>query len=559
MISLAKRLRELNKEEFESLIHQFLLAKFPGADIKKVDGIGGDQGIDSFTGSLADGPSVWQSKHFPDRIRRSQKEQILHSIKVAFKANKPIRWTMCIPIDLRTEEHKWFQSSVVDKYKAFGKIELIQASDILKELTHNRPLRDAFFPDHSISNALAIRQLVTNTEGKSVEQTGQLTAEYAQQFLEGNIDLDPRLDPIVSIGLTRLPPASRSSMPVMSITKGNMAIDYYARDPAAYNLDPINLQMTLTKEHSCKIEHTINTGAALKLPIGAVLKLDSKSPLLRHLFDQGDPRNLELHLYSAIPPELASKVIPLRFVAGTCELAYIPFHITQRGQQEITLESTSNLPLHISITLTRPPNQSATISISPRILSANVIDLSTVFTFLAALETAGTIEVFSLDPPSTFLHEAHDISNGLNIHHDLIQLINDAALISRRFGIPLLVPQEITDLDERNIRILKRMATGESFSDANINSVFVKSSEHQKLVMEFLDREDVSIKLDSQGQQIGVFGKIVAVGPTTFTADGVIAQDKETLRQKYLSAPEGTEIPWQAYCKGQCRFQLIQT
>ena len=203
MIALQSRLRELSKEEFECFVHQFLLAKFPGGSIKKVDGTGGDRGIDSFSGILSDGTAVWQSKHFTDRIRRPQKKQILSSIETAMRSGNPKRWTLCVPIDLRTEEHEWFRSEVVSAYKDRCPIELIGGSEFLAELALNRPLRDAFFPNESISNALSIRKIATGTEETSLDQKEQLAIEIAQQFLEGNIDLEPRLDPVVQVWVYR--------------------------------------------------------------------------------------------------------------------------------------------------------------------------------------------------------------------------------------------------------------------------------------------------------------------------------------------------------------------
>jgi hypothetical protein len=65
MAGLEQQLRELSKERFESFVHQYLVANYPNAGIQRVDGIGGDTGIDSFSGTLASGPTIWQSKQIP--------------------------------------------------------------------------------------------------------------------------------------------------------------------------------------------------------------------------------------------------------------------------------------------------------------------------------------------------------------------------------------------------------------------------------------------------------------------------------------------------------------
>jgi len=125
---LEQQLRALSEERFESLVHQILVAKYPGADIKRVEGSGGDEGIDSFSGMLEIGPAIWQSKHFPDRIRDSQKKQIAKSISRAFGNGVPARWTLVVPINLRTAEHRWFQSKIVSAYGGPERIKLMHGS-----------------------------------------------------------------------------------------------------------------------------------------------------------------------------------------------------------------------------------------------------------------------------------------------------------------------------------------------------------------------------------------------------------------------------------------------
>ncbi|HTW30518.1 MAG TPA: hypothetical protein VMD76_02505, partial [Candidatus Sulfotelmatobacter sp.] len=126
MSDLEQQLRDLSEEKFESLIHQLLDAKYPGAGITRVNGSGGDKGIDSFRGMLSIGAAIWQDKHFRDRIRDPQKKQILESIQSAFKERPPALWTLSVPINLRTEEHEWFQSEIVAKYGGPEKIKLMQ-------------------------------------------------------------------------------------------------------------------------------------------------------------------------------------------------------------------------------------------------------------------------------------------------------------------------------------------------------------------------------------------------------------------------------------------------
>ena len=60
MQDLYQRLKELDSDTFEKLAYQILAEKYPGAKIARVDGSGGDRGIDLFSGTLAAGPAIWQ-------------------------------------------------------------------------------------------------------------------------------------------------------------------------------------------------------------------------------------------------------------------------------------------------------------------------------------------------------------------------------------------------------------------------------------------------------------------------------------------------------------------
>jgi len=561
MVTLQQRLRELGKETFEFFVHQLLLKKYPGADIKKSEGSGGDQGIDSFSGDLSDGPSIWQCKHFPDRIRQAQKRQILRSVEIAFKSHRPKRWTLCVPIDLRTEEHKWFQAEVINRYKGLATIELMGAAEMLEELISNRPLRDAIFEDNSISNALSLRQIALGTGSRSLQQREQLTVEMAQQFLEGNLDLEPRLQPIMTIGLS-CPPYRNGSMAgsVFSVRRGPMAIDYIPRDPTSYKLDPLSLQVTLSRTYSNKLQKSIDTGLPFKFPAGAILKLDSESPLLRHLLRTHDPTQLEMEIRPEVPAGFVAKEHPMRFLTGSpvgsIELSYVPFKVTQFGRKEIVLLSCSRLPIEISIRLETPPNPGANITIRALIPGADAIDLSKVFEFLHGLERTGNLEVLSFDPPGPLFSEVGRFSNKLKISAKLKKIVSDAALISSYFQVPLRIPDEITQHDLHKIQTLKQIATGEAMTEMVISANLIKESMYADNAIKFLSGTPMLTRMENPTgwEKIELFGQTIDSGPIALTAKDVTILDGEATLKKYLDAPEGAAIDWKGVCNGECRF-----
>lgn len=561
MIPLAQRLRELSDQEFESLVHQVLLSRFPGAGIKKVDGAGGDKGVDSFLGTLSDGPSIWQSKNFKQRVGKPQKAQIEASIKSALSAYTPKHWTLCVPIDLRSVEHEWFQDNIVACYQSRTQVELITASDLLRELASNRILRDAFFPDSAISNALHVRRMATNSEQVSSRQQEQITLETAQLFLERNIELEPRLEPVLGVSLSK-PLLRNNSLPgaVFSITRGNLSIDYFPRDPIAYQLDPIGFHITLGREHSDALEAALDRGVPITLPAGALLKLDSSSQLFRELFEGEDHRALALEVRPSVHNLLANKEMPLRFVAGLApnqiELPYLPFKVSRPGRKEITLTSESRLPLRISLTLHAPPRNEASIKFQPQMVGGRMVDLATVINFISALEQSRCLDVFTLDPPAPFLRDMTELSLNLNIPPETRKLILDCAAVERHFKIPLHMPTQISEKDRRGIDLLRLIASGESFPGTELTLQVIKHSEYVDGFLKLLGDSSPSVRLDNPPnfRTITIFGRPIDCYPLVLIADEVTVADSDETRRRYLDASEGAVVEVRVVSKGSCRF-----
>ena len=145
MQALYQRLKEIDSDTFEKLAYQILAEKYPGARITRVDGSGGDRGIDLFSGTLADGPAIWQCKYFRNGVKDVQRRQVVKSLDTALENFSPRRWTLVIPVDLNDTEQEWFQKLKSD-YSQKTTIELFQASDFVRELIQRRNIRDVVFP-----------------------------------------------------------------------------------------------------------------------------------------------------------------------------------------------------------------------------------------------------------------------------------------------------------------------------------------------------------------------------------------------------------------------------
>ncbi len=109
MDSLAQRLKELDSNTFERLWFNILKDKYSDITIRRVDGSGGDEGLDVYSGELRGEPTIWQCKSFSNGVGKSQRVQIKESLKAALKHFKPRNWVLCLSIDMDAKGNRWFE------------------------------------------------------------------------------------------------------------------------------------------------------------------------------------------------------------------------------------------------------------------------------------------------------------------------------------------------------------------------------------------------------------------------------------------------------------------
>jgi hypothetical protein len=349
-----------------------------------------------------------------------------------------------------------------------------------------------------------VRKVVTLTETCSQEQVGLLATEYAQQYLASSMEVEPRLEAVVSLGgrpELRRPPQTPGL--VMTISEGSKSTHFFARDVKAFNLDPIKVNIEMPQVHREALESAIDTGRKFTLPVGKLLSLQSSSPLLNSFFSKSDLTQMQFELIPSIPNELAAKVMPLRLIAGSGNSAkvlhYVPFRITRTGRREIEIVSQGPLPLEVSLVLTLQEDGGANISMRPILPGSDIRMLDQVLQFLDELERSTALQVDSIEIDAPILKEV-----GSSIRSQLD------------------VAQELRDVISLN--------------------GFAQNS--------------FSIRVDhpSGWRNFEIFGELIEPGPLTFTGEGTDFVNIEEIRAAYLAAGEGDSIPVHAYCSGSCRF-----
>lgn len=105
---------DLSTDEVEQLLAALLIEMYPGA--YRMEGAGGDGGIDVGRPDGAEGLTITQIKAFARPLQPGQKRQVVESAKEAAK-HKPTRWEILLPLDHTPKAKKCFDEVVKEAVK----------------------------------------------------------------------------------------------------------------------------------------------------------------------------------------------------------------------------------------------------------------------------------------------------------------------------------------------------------------------------------------------------------------------------------------------------------
>jgi hypothetical protein len=94
-------------QRFEHLCRLILSIEYP--NFHSVEGSGGDEGIDGYTGSILSPTAIFQFKYFPGKLKTKRRKKIESSLDVASNLN-PETWHLILPAELNPIDWKWWES-----------------------------------------------------------------------------------------------------------------------------------------------------------------------------------------------------------------------------------------------------------------------------------------------------------------------------------------------------------------------------------------------------------------------------------------------------------------
>lgn len=137
--------RSLSTDQWEDLCCQLLLAE--GKKVTKVDGSGGDGGIDAYEGDATDPSTIYQFKHFRDGLKSGQVTQIKRSLETACKNYSSFRWVLMTSADPTPTSAKKLEELVAEHTDI--EIEMQYGSSIRQRVASRRSILRQFYANES--------------------------------------------------------------------------------------------------------------------------------------------------------------------------------------------------------------------------------------------------------------------------------------------------------------------------------------------------------------------------------------------------------------------------
>lgn len=553
MNDLAQRLKDLDAAKFEELCFQIWSEKLPGADLHHVEGKAGDKGTDLFAGTLAGKPAIWQCKFFRDGIKDAQKKQIKKSLKTALHHFTPHLWTLCIPVNLDINAHSRFQR--FEREHADVKLELFDASMIVKELIFRRPIRNFFFPG-VVLDVTAIRAMLLGTGSYTDGQLAAIADENVEQYIERLREKEPRYDYQVSYhsgnsGIGALQGAMQILPPntIMSSWDGNRRVDLVVRDLEAIRKDPPHVTLTVNAEGATKVQNALRTGSPLKLEGDELVGFKSSFDFLM------SPELLQQPFGLLLTPRFpkAHESFRVSFEKDDDRIVYdlIEFDMTGRhfgvdGMQKVVeLASTStHVPFRMNLSFSLD-DLSASFELRTGFSGYDVLDVEKCLNAIRVLKSGGSVDLFDLKRGKSIGAVNAQVSSLGDSEGDFERITHDLAEISKAFGQRFIAPDVITKRDLETLAFLLEVCrrgeiaggTVENFTGSLVRDERPLGAVLERLADEFM----VGVENDSYPIQ-SLLGNQISVGPCRLIIERASLQEFEEVKKRYEALSLGESM-----------------
>lgn len=476
--------RALSQDKWEDLCFDILFYEYPG--LKRVDGSGGDGGVDAYVGEFSNPDIIFQFKHFKNSFGKPQKREVARSFNVA-AAHGLSHWILVCSENPTPAMQVW-----LDEFKSEHgdvKIEYILGSEMRARVINRPKVRKQYFPN--IQDTL---------EGLSSEEPHDPLAAAARDIrVYNDVLLDDRFKATVA-------------------TDGDTETVVYSLKPWVKEPVPAFRLRAKTLQGAEAIERLVKEGCPLALSTDDVDFISLIDPSMHNA------EIAEIKAFCLMPPHPAS----LRLFAGDDQARSYPLHVelrTIREGSEVRVRSNAeqnSSPITIEMAFRKTtPLQHCAVSISPRFIGKSVRQAARGARFLKRLFETKLLGIAEED--SDFEDVSFTTLDGFSDDLSwclLGDLFNAIDAICRLFDINPIVTDAIDDPDFVSSMLEfggKLLRNGEEI-DGSIS--FGLSEENPDLREKAISHEQICVVVD-QVWHGNVFG-VACDADMRITANGLL-------------------------------------
>lgn len=557
MDSLYQRLKELDPDTFQKLCFHILKDRHPGVTICQVDGASGDEGLDVYSGQLAQGSTIWQCKSFALGVRKSQKEQIRQSLKRAIKSFSPAIWVLCVSVELDPKVHRWFQR-LQESYRGLVTVGLFSAPDIVHELLHRKAIRDHFFPGAAL-DPTELKRILSRTGELSIEELEGVNDSNLGDYIERLKERDARCDYEIVFGKQLEPRAGRGATRpglMLSFTDSNKSVNVYARDEEGLKADPPKISFTLKGAGVEKFTTLVRMGIEQEFSSAEVQGITTNWALLEPL---RSAKGYKLIVSPSVWPRERTIKARLVFGSGTSAVEYglIEFSPARIGTDEVELVSVGDsLPFRFSLVLPLTDQGNAQWTFDEQFAGRRVRDVQKFVNALMQLVPSGILQLYDLEREQEIFQAKPSMSAETVKQQRFRELMNDLVAVETRFKVQFLMPKDFTEEDLETLALLKAYAEGGSLSLNDISVVLTKSEKNQHSVPIAL-RTTGRLRFQNENPQARLLGAVINVGPAEMSTENATLNDWESTIARFNDANIGDGVPMSFRPLGPVRFSLL--
>ena len=402
--------RALSQDQWEDLCFDTLFYEYPG--LRRVDGSGGDGGVDAYVGEFSNPEIVFQFKHFKNSFGKPQKREIDKSFSAASAAHSLSHWILVCSENPTPAMQAWLDEFKVEHGDV--EIEYILGSEMRTRVINHPRVRKQYFPN--IQDTL---------ESLSSEVPHDPLAAAARDVrVYNDVLLDDRFRATI-------------------ITDGETETVFYSLRPWVREPVPVAKLRAKTPQGAEVIERLLKDGSPLALNMDDVDFISLIDPSMRNA------EIVSVKAFCQAPANPAS----LRLFAGDDPTKSYPLHIelkTIREGSEVRVRSNAgqnSALVTIEMTFKKTvPLQHCSVRLTPRLIGKTVSQAARGARFLRRLSETkllGIAEENSDFEDATFM-TLGDFSDDLSWRY-LGDLFDAIDAICGLFDINPIVTDSIDD------------------------------------------------------------------------------------------------------------------